>query len=614
MTDNVPITPGVGSNIATDDIGGVHYQRVKATFGVDGVAVDVSDTNPFPVTGTFFQATQPVSGDFYQALQPVSVTGDVSVVGAVAVSNFPATQAISVASLPLPSGAASETTLAALLSATPTLAITIPTDTTPAPPVRQVSADLWRLAFSSVQAGVESGMTLLQTGGGMAVNQAGGNLVITSGTTANAETLIRSDRTFRGALSMRYKTILSQRIANNNFSVELADIVGSALAFTINSATSVTVTIPSNPFTSANVGQSMNLGQIVGAAGIPGRWAIASVSGNNVTFTVAAWPASGSGTLLLWGYNYYRARYTSTTATNVAFDTQRKGWNSGDSALTINTTASPGHVGQVQTNGQTTNYADSLVATNAGYQFTARGSRIENLPDDQLELYLFIRVLNGTSAPATTTTWTVGFVSVEMTGRQKVMVAASDQSGGSFAQPVQVMGGTLGTQPVSGTVTATGVAGAAAHSAAASGNPVQAGGVVATAVSTAEVAGDVSRFTMTTGGQQLVKPYGLPETDWQYTGALTTTTAAAAKAAGAAGVRNYVTDISYQNTSAVATTVLLLDNVTTIGQWHAPANMALPAVITFPTPKRGTAATAMNVNCGTAAANVLINVGGYQAP
>lgn len=358
-------------------------------------------------------------------------------------------------SLPLPTGAATEATLDALLDATPALGTTVPVDTVAAPPVRQVSADLWRVGFSSVQAGVESGMTLLQTGGGMAVSQTGGNLVITSGTTANSETLIRSDRTFRGALSMRYKTVLSQRIVNNNFSVELADIVGSALAFTINSATSVTVTIPSNPFTSANVGQSMNLGQIVGAAGIPGRWAIASVSGNNVTFTVAAWPATGSGTLLLWGYNYHRALYTSTTVTNVAFDTQRKGWNTGDSALTINTTASPGHVGQLMTNGQTTSYSDSLVATNAGYQFTSRGSRIENLPDDQLELYLFIRVLNGTVAPATTTTWTIGFVSVEMTGRQKVMVAASDQVGGNFAQPVQVMGGALGTQPVSGTVTAT---------------------------------------------------------------------------------------------------------------------------------------------------------------
>lgn len=48
MSDNVLITPGLGTSIATDDVGGVQFQRVKATFGVDGVATDVSATNPLP--------------------------------------------------------------------------------------------------------------------------------------------------------------------------------------------------------------------------------------------------------------------------------------------------------------------------------------------------------------------------------------------------------------------------------------------------------------------------------------------------------------------------------------------------------------------------------------
>jgi hypothetical protein len=49
MADNVAITAGSGTSIATDDIGGAHYQRVKPAFGVDGSAVDVSTTNPLPV-------------------------------------------------------------------------------------------------------------------------------------------------------------------------------------------------------------------------------------------------------------------------------------------------------------------------------------------------------------------------------------------------------------------------------------------------------------------------------------------------------------------------------------------------------------------------------------
>lgn len=50
MTDNVPITAGAGTNIASDDIGGVQYQRIKMTYGQDGSATDVSSVNPMPVS------------------------------------------------------------------------------------------------------------------------------------------------------------------------------------------------------------------------------------------------------------------------------------------------------------------------------------------------------------------------------------------------------------------------------------------------------------------------------------------------------------------------------------------------------------------------------------
>jgi hypothetical protein len=51
MADNVAITAGSGTTIATDDVGGgVHVQRVKNTYGVDGTATDVSRTAPMPVT------------------------------------------------------------------------------------------------------------------------------------------------------------------------------------------------------------------------------------------------------------------------------------------------------------------------------------------------------------------------------------------------------------------------------------------------------------------------------------------------------------------------------------------------------------------------------------
>ena len=51
MADNVGYTPGSGEIIATDDIGGVQYQRVKPVWGTDGVANDVNANTPLPVTG-----------------------------------------------------------------------------------------------------------------------------------------------------------------------------------------------------------------------------------------------------------------------------------------------------------------------------------------------------------------------------------------------------------------------------------------------------------------------------------------------------------------------------------------------------------------------------------
>src|SRR4051812_21405518 len=41
MADNSLRTPGAGETIASDDIAGVKYQRVKLTVGPDGTAVDV---------------------------------------------------------------------------------------------------------------------------------------------------------------------------------------------------------------------------------------------------------------------------------------------------------------------------------------------------------------------------------------------------------------------------------------------------------------------------------------------------------------------------------------------------------------------------------------------
>jgi hypothetical protein len=57
MADNVAITSGSGTSIATDQNGSDHVQIMKVTYGADGSFTLVSPTNPFPVSVTSANTT-----------------------------------------------------------------------------------------------------------------------------------------------------------------------------------------------------------------------------------------------------------------------------------------------------------------------------------------------------------------------------------------------------------------------------------------------------------------------------------------------------------------------------------------------------------------------------
>lgn len=290
-------------------------------------------------------------------------------------------------------------------------------------------------------------------GNGMTVNQTGWNLVITSGTTARSETIIRSTLEYLGWIRLRARSTLSQRIANNNFIVEMVDVIWDWLAYTINSATSITVTLPVwFGLSSQNVGQQMTLGMFSWTGTfLWGRYPIASVSWNNATFTVSGF-AVGTGTVSVFWWNFYRLVYDGTIATNAKFDTGRNGYASGDTTATINTTASPWHLAVITVNDLVSTFADQLVASSTTIKQTIRASRDENVPDD-VSIRLQIRVLNGSTAPASTTTWTIGLVSVTNYSPQSVNIQDVRPLGTGSALPVEIMRWVaLATQPVSGTI------------------------------------------------------------------------------------------------------------------------------------------------------------------
>jgi hypothetical protein len=334
----------------------------------------------------------------------------------------------------------------------PVLQSTIPGNQTPSIPVRQVGEDITSCTFSDVGSGLLTpDLVQMHIGTGVGVSQGSGNLLITTGTSTNQEYLARSVKSWQGSMMARWKFIASQRIANQNFMVMIGDLVGETLSVVINSATSITVTKADHGYASSNVGQFMFIGGISGAAGVPGRYAIASVpTADTINFTVAGWPASGSCTVDIFGHSSYKVLYNGTTVTAALFDAQRKGWGSGDTTLAVLTTASPGHMGQLQIDGRNAYIADSLVASTASPTVVNRGSRVENIPDDNLDLYLFLWSYNGTAAPASTTTWTIGFWSVEKFANNPVYIQGNRQTGLAAPLPVALPG----TQAVSGTVTA----------------------------------------------------------------------------------------------------------------------------------------------------------------
>ncbi len=340
-----------------------------------------------------------------------------------------------------------------LFSRLPLLWTTIPVNNASGVPVRTIGQDIWNVSFSEVGASVISPQfTTPVVGTGVSFNQASGALNIVAGTTANAEFFTRSTQAWQGSLRLRFATVLSQRIANNNFAVLLADLRGEGLAVTINSATSITVAQAGHTFTAQNVGQFVNVAKIVGAAGVPGRYAIASVVPNvSFNLTVAGWPASGSCTATVFGHSYVRNLFTGTTATNVNFDAQRRGWAAGDTVATINTTASPGTIIVNELAGRECYLLDQLRASTTTPTLATRASRLENLPDDNLDLYVFVWSFNGTSAPASSTTYTLSFCSVEKFANTPVYVQGARSNGAINPIPVAQQG----TATVSGTVTAT---------------------------------------------------------------------------------------------------------------------------------------------------------------
>jgi hypothetical protein len=122
---------------------------------------------------------------------------------------------------------------------------------------------------------------------------------------------------------------------------------------------------------------------------------------------------------------------------------------------------------------------------------------------------------------------------------------------------------TVGSHAVTNAGTFAVQAGQAAHDAAVSGNPVRVAGRAGTSAYTAVADGDTADLLTTILGKLITMPYTLPGAAWKYVGAaggLVNTSAITIKAAGGAGVINYITSITLVNShQTIGTEVVIND-------------------------------------------------------
>jgi len=159
------------------------------------------------------------------------------------------------------------------------------------------------------------------------------------------------------------------------------------------------------------------------------------------------------------------------------------------------------------------------------------------------------------------------------------------------------------------------VVGDAAHDAAIAGNPVRVASRAMSADYTAVATGETADQLSTLLGKQVIVPYALPAASETYASpsAVTDTADDEAFAAGAAGVRHYITGVQvFNGHDTVGTEVVIKDGSTV--KWRGWAEQTGGGCSArFDPPLRGTAATAVNVANITTGSSTYFNLQGYQA-
>lgn len=197
-------------------------------------------------------------------------------------------------------------------------------------------------------------------------------------------------------------------------------------------------------------------------------------------------------------------------------------------------------------------------------------------------------------------------------GSATLINAATDElSDGAFSPKVSILDGTNSPTPIdprTGTV---------AHDGADSGNPNKVGGRARSSEMAAVANNDRADFITDLVGKHIVLPYSNPENfvSGCISTAMTGTTSTSLIAAPAAGLRNYITQITASCAHATqGTDIVIQDGSGGTTLYVIPAAALYGgAAVTFPTPLRQpTLATALFVANVTTGSSTKVSASGYK--
>jgi hypothetical protein len=592
VADNVVLDPGVGgATAATDDIGGVHYQRVKVTWGTDGTANDANASTPLPVTVTSSTALTPgtAAANLGKAEDAAHATGDTGVLMLGVRRDTPA------------SGAGTDGDYATLNFNANGYAYTLD----------QNSA----AALASLQA-IETAVE--------------GTLVVASHAVTNAGTFA-----VQAAQSGTWNVTVNAAIAagNNNIGdVDVASIVPGTGATNLGKAEDAVhssgdvgvmvlgvrqdsqVDLAADgdyaPFTiddSGGVRVSIVAGAGSGgtAAADDADFTAGTTQGTPAMGVYESTPTSVTdgdlGTVGITVNRELKVAVSSGGVEGILEDSASAGGEEGIAILAVRRDAASSGVGADG------DFAFFSVDSNGALRVTGGGGGTQFAEDaahttaDVGTVMLAVR--RDTAAVGSDTDGDYSTVNVNSAGRvyTTTTVDAALPAGTNNIGDVDVL-----TLP------------GAAHDAAVSGNPVRVAGRGMSADYTAVATGDTADLLATLLGKLVTQPYALPANTWSSaagSGGITNTTAVTVKAAGAAGVRNYVTGIDVVNTHAtVDTEFMIRDGAAGAVLWRTSLKALGGGVSrTFDPPLRGTAATLVEIVNVTTGAAVYANLTGYSA-